>query len=58
LKKLNKTYKNGNFNLCEFALIRLPGRILQLAEKTGGYTNIILDKFLTKFQIKLMKKII
>ena len=35
MKKLNETYNNGNFNLCEFALIR-------------GYINKILDMIIEK----------
>ena len=42
MKKLNETYNNGNFNLCEFALIR-------------GYINKILDKDIKKFDKKFIK---
>ena len=41
MKKLNETYNNGNFNLCEFALIR-------------GYINKILDMIMVKLE-KILK---
>jgi len=39
MKKLNETYKNGNFILCEFVLIRLPRRSTAKSDRSMTRIN-------------------